>query len=363
MKICNSTVDEFLKNLNDRKIICFGAGEVMHRDLYHDSLLKSIAFFVDNDKNKICINNLNVNNYVFDVNAIEILNSINPDKFVILVCAQYYLIEVIKQLQKIENLKNIECYTLFHVLYNSECNLNNFFEYEINKNAFKNYKEKLNLKDKYQNNRCFIIGNGPSLEINDLNKLKNEKTFAANRIYLTFDNTDWRPTFYFINDFKLYYLDYDIIKKLDLSFKFVPLNSTIACGKVDDDIIYYHRNGLGEHNTDFSFDVSEVVYANSTVTSAMLQFAVYMGFKEIYLLGIDNNYSGNTGSSGNHFDNRYENGISKMSKIPVKCNTDRMTITYETAKKAAESVGVKIYNATRGGALEVFERVDFDSLF
>ena len=28
-----------------------------------------------------------------------------------------------------------------------------------------------------------------------------------------------------------------------------------------------------------------------------------------------------------------------------------------------KSNGIKIYNATRGGALEVFERVDFDSLF
>ena len=36
---------------------------------------------------------------------------------------------------------------------------------------------------------------------------------------------------------------------------------------------------------------------------------------------------------------------------------------YKIAKKYAETHGIKIYNATRGGEMEVFERVDFDSLF
>ena len=36
---------------------------------------------------------------------------------------------------------------------------------------------------------------------------------------------------------------------------------------------------------------------------------------------------------------------------------------YMCAKEYAERHEIKIYNATRGGKLEVFERVDFDSLF
>ena len=42
------------------------------------------------------------------------------------------------------------------------------------------------LKDKYQGQRAFIIGNGPSLKITDLSKLKEEFTFGLNRIYLMF---------------------------------------------------------------------------------------------------------------------------------------------------------------------------------
>ena len=36
---------------------------------------------------------------------------------------------------------------------------------------------------------------------------------------------------------------------------------------------------------------------------------------------------------------------------------------YQKAKQYADAHGIKIYNATRGGKLEVFPRVDFDSLF
>lgn len=42
---------------------------------------------------------------------------------------------------------------------------------------------------------------------------------------------------------------------------------------------------------------------------------------------------------------------------------DRMILAYESAKKYVDSHNISIYNATRGGMLEVFERVDFDSLF
>lgn len=36
------------------------------------------------------------------------------------------------------------------------------------------------LKDKYQGERCFVIGNGPSLRDTDVAKLKDEFTFGMN---------------------------------------------------------------------------------------------------------------------------------------------------------------------------------------
>lgn len=56
------------------------------------------------------------------------------------------------------------------------------------------------LKGIHAGKRCFIIGNGPSLCAEDLDKLKDEYTFAANRIYEIFYLTEWRPTYYFVVD-------------------------------------------------------------------------------------------------------------------------------------------------------------------
>ena len=49
-----------------------------------------------------------------------------------------------------------------------------------------------NLQNIHKGKRAFILGNGPSLSIADLNKLKNEITFASNKIYLAFEKTDIR---------------------------------------------------------------------------------------------------------------------------------------------------------------------------
>jgi len=44
-------------------------------------------------------------------------------------------------------------------------------------------------------------------------------------------------------------------------------------------------------------------------------------------------------------------------------DVDLMIAGYQAARDYADNNGLKIYNATRGGKLEVFERVDFGSLF
>lgn len=83
-----------------------------------------------------------------------------------------------------------------------------------------------------------------------------------------------------------------------------------------------------------------------------MQFAVYMGIKELYLIGVDFNYS----LKNNHF---YKNEIGIQNIF----DKENVYAGYLAAKQYADSHGIKIYNATRGGKLEVFPRVDFDSLF
>jgi hypothetical protein len=90
----------------------------------------------------------------------------------------------------------------------------------------------------------------------------------------------------------------------------------------------------------------------------MLQAAFYMGFEEIYLIGVDNSGSG-------HFPNNYLNEAEAARFAPslyLEAH-GKSNLAYQKARLYSEAIGVKVFNATRGGELEVFERVDFDSLF
>lgn len=109
----------------------------------------------------------------------------------------------------------------------------------------------------------------------------------------------------------------------------------------------------------FSEDIEKYVYSGLTVTYNMIQMAMYMGFSEIYLLGIDFSFSGMSENKGNHFCEEY----SKNTKMKGSFYAEESLKAYTAAEEISYKRGVRIYNATRGGKLEVFERKNFDKLF
>ena len=118
----------------------------------------------------------------------------------------------------------------------------------------------------------------------------------------------------------------------------------------------------------FSDNIAKYVVNSKTVVFTAIQFAVYMGMKEIYLMGVDHHFHTSINSQGeivvdptakDYFSDDYNRDRENLY-IP---NTDLSTLTYVAAKEYADTHGIEIYNATRGGKLEVFPRVDFDFLF
>jgi len=65
---------------------------------------------------------------------------------------------------------------------------------------FKERREIKQLKNIHKDERCFIIGNGPSLSTNDLDLIKEEISFSCNMIYELLDKTNWKPYYYFSHD-------------------------------------------------------------------------------------------------------------------------------------------------------------------
>lgn len=223
----------------------------------------------------------------------------------------------------------------------------------------------LEMKNKHSGEICFIIGTGPSLTGEDLNRLKNTVTFGTHRIFTTFEQTDWRPTYYVAQDYALIKKIENEIKDIDAKYKFLPAYFANDFG-VGAEYKYFVLREYADSakKIHFSNAVNRYIAQGFTVTYASIQLAVYMGFKEIYLLGVDHNYSTFMNADGKVVTDSKVTDYFGGEKF-VNDNLPRLddsTRGYIKAKQYADSVGVKIYNATRGGKLEVFPRVDFDKL-
>lgn len=251
-----------------------------------------------------------------------------------------------------------------------------WFEYkDIQRcNENKKYTSSKKIK-KYKNTkkgkRCFIVGNGPSLSIDDLNKIKEEDSFAVNRIYKIFDQTDWRPTFYCSQDIGI--LD-EINKDLDIildNCESVFLNCVILKNgkKVpQNEKLNFINVNIRPYYPDeplFSKNVSRCIYEGFTVAYACIQLAVYMGYSEIYIIGTDHNYNVNMKQDGNVAkDNNVSNYMKGLEgKLCFYPQLEKSTLAFRKSREICEKHGIIIKNATRGGKLEEFERVDFDTLF
>lgn len=220
------------------------------------------------------------------------------------------------------------------------------------------------MKDAYKGKRCFVIGTGPSLTKEDLELLKDEVTFASNRIFKMFTETDWRPTYYAIFDETVAGSGgvMDGINSFDCQMKFVREQGLFIYRNIKGHYCTIHswhsKKNLVEPR--FSTELTKGIYTIGTVTYALIEIAAYMGFSEIYLLGIDNKYSKTRLKNGEVVvDNSLKSYFGNESKVeqgPAH-KTWEMDIGYQYAEEFSRNHGFRIYNATRGGYLEAFERV------
>ncbi|MCF8275171.1 MAG: DUF115 domain-containing protein [Flavobacteriales bacterium] len=229
------------------------------------------------------------------------------------------------------------------------------------------------LENKHAGKRCFIIGNGPSLNKLDLKRLQNEYTFGTNAIYLNHDKMGFYPTYYAVEDHFVAEDRADEINKYKESLKFFP-NYVKHCITPDEKTLFvnflvtYPKN---DTPPSFSTNAAVTTYFGGTVSYLCMQLAYFMGFTEVYLIGFDHSYvipesakiEGANITSTEDDPNHFVPGYFGKGLRWHDPKTDRMEQSYRGAKKAFEKAGRKIQNATSGGMLEVFERVDYNNLF
>lgn len=237
------------------------------------------------------------------------------------------------------------------------------------------------LKDRFRGERIFILGNGPGLNKVDLAKLENEFIFGVNRISLLMDRVKWTPTFFTAFDTTVVPDNAEEFRQLRAELKFFSARYKKEFGDLDN-VVWHHVKGFYT-----GFDASFGPYVpwvgfggGGTIVTIAIELAVYLGFTEIYLLGMDLSWSipktvvqrGEKMPDGtrldltsqfdddvNHFDSRYF-GKGKKWHSP---NPLDMKVGLSRAHRYCSSVGVSLVNASEGGELNQIPRVHFASLF
>ena len=236
-------------------------------------------------------------------------------------------------------------------------------------------------KDKYRGKRAFLIGNGPSLSKIPLYLLNNEYTFALNKIATIYPTTTWRPSFYVNVTWMTTdgghakaaaeamkqapsFIGYRVLERVldvkDGEAKLPDNVYPIRCSK---------RREMPLSLDAWSHDIANRVSKYGSSMMAVFQIAVYMGFNPLILVGCDlgwKPFDYEKDIDPNHFSEDYWSkpmlhGGKELVATPrlvQQFNEDALAC-HVLAKEICDRLGVKIYNATVGGDLEVHPRVDF----
>ena len=223
---------------------------------------------------------------------------------------------------------------------------------------------KLNsIRDTHTGERCFIIGNGPSLKNTDLGKLKNEFTIGMNRFYLTFAEMGFDTSLLLtINDL--------VIEQCAQDIRALPIPTFVSWRgrkwiEPSPNLHYLHTS---YELPSFNGNAAGRLWEGATVTYVAMQLAFHMGFKQVILIGVDHSFATqgkpNTtvvsgGDDPNHFNPDYF-GKGFRWQLP---DLDTSEVAYTMAREAYKSAGREIIDATVDGKLTVFPKVNFESLF
>ena len=217
------------------------------------------------------------------------------------------------------------------------------------------------LRNRHRGQRCFVLGNGPSLRQTDLSRLRHHHTIGTNRIYLLFDQLGFSTTYY-VSVNRL------VIEQCRKEISELPMPKFLSwecrdVARFTESTIFIRRSA----GPAFYSDVSLGYWEGATVTYAALQVAYHLGFEEVVLLGVDHSFATkgkpneevvSDGDDPNHFNPQYF-GKGFRWQLP---DLETSELAYTIADFVYRESGRRIVDATVGGQLRVFQRVDFDSL-
>lgn len=186
--------------------------------------------------------------------------------------------------------------------------------------------------------------------------LVGKPSYACNRINLAYNKTDWRPTVYVHPESLAPDIPY-IQKNIDLGItcwvgehfeKEITARENLHFIKE----CHHHLLNFDNPETPSEWHFPQPCSFGGSVNWAM-QRAILDGFDELVLLGCDLEYRD---KKQNHFDSHYEHGGEQPARFATMNALwgHIQGLNYIRRKK----LPVKVWNATIGGNLEIWERVE-----
>ncbi|MHA2390204.1 MAG: hypothetical protein ACXACW_15900 [Candidatus Hodarchaeales archaeon] len=202
-------------------------------------------------------------------------------------------------------------------------------------------EEILSWKNKHKGETCCLIANGPSIGDIDLNKI-NCVTFGLNSAW---KYKDW--TYYCLADTQQVD-EYEKERGHISTLKPLFTSNSYLEGAVK---IQAHASAVKK----FSFDLTEGVYLNNTITCFAIQLAVWMGFKTIYIVGLD--------LRGDHY-----GGPTTEQQVNCPCRekhfaNHRETFGYIAGLFTGMNLDVEIINLNPKSFCFAFPKQKFESVF
>jgi len=218
-------------------------------------------------------------------------------------------------------------------------------------------------------NRCYVIGNGPSLKHTPLDKIKDEPSVACNRISLIYPHTEWRPTYFVVATVNIMNIPWyvDIMKTIYLGIESYVWNVLRTYIRPRKNVHYMecHQTGIVTPAKDgwWHDDIDHAVTHWGGSGTAMMQIAAGLGYDELVLLGFDANWKlAIDGYDLNHFDNTYGigSGMDRPGKISLWNTCAKRS--HKWIKKMTDQRGITVLNATPGSGIKDYPMVNLEDI-
>jgi hypothetical protein len=258
---------------------------------------------------------------------------------------------------------------------------------KIDSNLPRDYKKILGrnseFKSKHAGQRCFILATGSSIAQMDLKSLAGEFCIGLNEFHLHPDYETIRPQYLVFSGFGIHnvaaerhekwYDNYGEITR-GISIPFInicdyPLISDLGLLKENEKYFFHMNRSFSELSTS-EIDASGNLYRSQGVGAMAIQLAIYMGFAEILLVGFDHDWLLRMfDHAPTHFYDHNKsiiykghNEVADTTVIYQATSLIGLFENYIALNSYAKQRKIDIRNATLGGMLDVFQRVNFDEL-